>query len=36
MACASPLVAVVDSCTRQRPEDRPSLDDLNAMVEQIK
>ncbi|OQE14768.1 hypothetical protein PENFLA_c035G10745 [Penicillium flavigenum] len=31
-----PLVAVVDSCTRQRPEDRPSLDDLRAMVEQIK
>ena len=31
-----PLDAVVEACTRQRPEDRLSLDELYATVEQIK
>ncbi|KAJ5575594.1 hypothetical protein N7535_002520 [Penicillium sp. DV-2018c] len=30
-----PLAAVVEACTRNKPEERPSLDDLYAMVEKI-
>ncbi|CAG7918159.1 unnamed protein product [Penicillium olsonii] len=30
-----PLDAVVEACTRERPEERPSLDDIYAMVEGI-
>lgn len=30
-----PLAAVVEACTRSKPEERPSLDDLYAMVEKI-
>ncbi|CAG7936069.1 unnamed protein product [Penicillium salamii] len=31
-----PLAAVVEACIRVRPEDRPSLDEIYAMVEKIK
>ncbi|KXG50086.1 uncharacterized protein PGRI_060530 [Penicillium griseofulvum] len=30
-----PLAAIVEACTRNNPEERPSLDDLYAMVEKI-
>jgi hypothetical protein len=33
---SSPLAAVVEACTRNKPEERPCLDDLYAMVENIK
>lgn len=31
-----PLAAVVEACTRNKPEERPNLDDVYAMVEKMK
>lgn len=36
MGCSPPLADIVEACTRNKPEERPNLDDIYAMVEKMK